>query len=1011
MVNKTTNVTYVGPNSEVTFNITVKNNSTVNVTDVYVYDFAPEEFIPFPVDWYGHNKWVLVGNDEDFDIEILPHYIDEYTGKEYSDIYRIHIRNITNGTYVKFSLKYYIDNEVDFDNYTNVVNVTSEQSYEVSNNTNITVVNVTLNINKTANVTVVGNNTLVNFTIVVNSTSLVNATDVIVVDDLPEGLDLIYVGYKPVSGVDIKYSNITAGGKVTVQWNISKLDNKTYVELYVVVRVNTEKMGNLTNNVTVNSNENRTNVTGNETIEIVPIVLTVNKTANVTVVGNNTEVMFTIKVNNTSRVNATDVVVIDELPNGLTLVGISSNATEGIATEVSTDNKTITWTIKEFTEPVEFYVTVRTAVTGNLTNNVTVNSNENRTNVTCNETIEVVPVNLLVNKTIMGNNFTVNNTEITYVIIVNNTSRVNATNVTVTDELPDGLVYVSTVPVEGVEFNNNDNRTLTWTIKELNKSIEIQVTVRTARTGNLTNNVTVNSNENKTNVTDNETVEVIPVILKVNKTANITKVANNTLVKYTIKVDIDSAIGYVTNLTVIDELPEGLTFVNATSSIGDIPYDLADNVITWNISRADGSIEFYVTVRTAAIGNLTNNATVNCNENRTDVKDNETIDVVPIKLMVNKTANVTVVGNNTEVNFIIKVNNLSEVNATDVKVVDVLPDGLVYVTSTKSGDGIEFNTTDNKTLIWTIKELADSIELSVTVKTTAFGNFTNNVTVNSKENSTPVKDNESVKVVPANLTVVKSVNVTTVTAGESVKFTINVTNVGLINATYFNITDILDSAFEVQEIGNETYLRYNDTERIIWTIPSLSVGKSVSVYIIVKLIKGGDFNNTAIVKAPYSNETNSTVNVTALKIPTHVSVENVTTYAGLNVTIHVNVTSDDNKTFSGNVTIHLPDGSNQTVVIVNGTGAVTWHVPEEFIPGVYNDTANYDGDDVYLPSSGNGTVTVIPAPSGETEVINIKVGPDDATGTVNVTVAGKTYYNVPLVNGEAQIVIPGLKAG
>ena len=73
---------------------------------------------------------------------------------------------------------------------------------------------------------------------------------------------------------------------------------------------------------------------------------------------------------------------------------------------------------------------------------------------------------------------------------------------------------------------------------------------------------------------------------------------------------------------------------------------------------------------------------VNSTENVTVVDSNVTVDVRPVNLTVVKTANVTVVGNNTLVNFTIVVNNTGIVNATDVSVRDVLPGGFVFVNAT-----------------------------------------------------------------------------------------------------------------------------------------------------------------------------------------------------------------------------------------------------------------------------------------------------------------------------------------
>ena len=81
--------------------------------------------------------------------------------------------------------------------------------------------------------------------------------------------------------------------------------------------------------------------------------------------------------------------------------------------------------------------------------------------------------------------------------------------------------------------------------------------------------------------------------------------------------------------------------------------------------------EFWIVARSNATGNWTNVVEVNSTENVTVVDSNVTIDVRPVNLTVVKTANVTVVGNNTLVKFTIVVNNTGVMNATNVTVKDV----------------------------------------------------------------------------------------------------------------------------------------------------------------------------------------------------------------------------------------------------------------------------------------------------------------------------------------------------
>ena len=80
-------------------------------------------------------------------------------------------------------------------------------------------------------------------------------------------------------------------------------------------------------------------------------------------------------------------------------------------------------------------------------------------------------------------------------------------------------------------------------------------------------------------------------------------------------------------------------------------------VVSWIIDRLNvGDVrEFWIVARSNATGNWTNVVDVNSAENVTVVDSNVTVDVRPVNLTVVKTANVTVVGNNTLVNFTIVV--------------------------------------------------------------------------------------------------------------------------------------------------------------------------------------------------------------------------------------------------------------------------------------------------------------------------------------------------------------------
>ena len=129
------------------------------------------------------------------------------------------------------------------------------------------------------------------------------------------------------------------------------------------------------------------------------------------------------------------------------------------------------------------------------------------------------------------------------------------------------------------------------------------------------------------------------------------------------------------------------------------------------------------------------------------------------------------------------------------------------------------------------------------------------------------------------------------------------------------------------------------------------------------------------------------------------------------------MTADDGKPFNGNVTITFPDGKNKTVEIFNGTGNTTWFVPYDYTPDKYPDNVKFNGSDKYLPSEGNGTITVIKIPvdiivgnvtahPGDDVEIPIKVVPRDGSvfnGNITVELPDGTLKVVEIINGKGKV--------
>jgi len=748
-----------------------------------------------------------------------------------------------------------------------------------------------------------------------------------------------------------------------------------------------------------------TDVSNTAEFEVVPVILNITKTANVTEVGNNTLVKFTIKVNNTSLINVTNVTVVDTLPSGLTFV--SADPVNGKA-PVVTDGKTITWTIDELSGPIEFNVTVRTSAIGNWTNNVTVNCNENKTLVKDNETVNVTDVILTVEKIVNVTGYVINGTEVTFTIKVNNTSPIKATNVTVVDTLPSGLTFVSADPVNGKAPVVTDGKTITWTIDELSGPIEFNVTVRTSAIGNWTNNVTVNCNENKTLVKDNETVNVTDVILTIVKTANVTDMINGTLVNFTITVNNTSLLT-ATNVTVVDTLPVGLEYYSSEGV-----YYSASRTVVWRIDNLSGSTKLWVVARATALGTLNNTVSVNCNENKTDVTANRTVNVLFANFTVNKTVDLRSIDVNKTVNYTIFINNTGEVNLTNIKVHDKFTDRFV-LTDYSDKDKWSYNNDGVFTYNGNIT-VKGNATLVLVVQLTQTGVYNNTVNVTSGEVENKTSTSENTTVYNPSLNVTKVVETSPIIVGDKAVFTINVTNTGDRAIKDVRVFEQYNSA-----LIYDTFLSVKGEWNIIKTsdmsyfyIESLDINESASFKIYFNTTISGTFENNVTAQfEDNENVKNASDEVTVEPIPTHTIVGNVTGYPGENVTIPVNVTADDGKPFIGQVNVTFPDGTSKIVDITNGTGNTTWKIPESYIPGDYPDHANYTGNETYLPSNGTGNVKVLPIPTnttignvtgypGQEVTIPVNVTADDGkpfTGKVNVTFPDGTSKIVDITNG------------
>ena len=208
---------------------------------------------------------------------------------------------------------------------------------------------------------------------------------------------------------------------------------------------------------------------------------------------------------------------------------------------------------------------------------------------------------------------------LTYTLTVRNNGSDYATDVVVTDTLPEGLVYVTSS--DGGVYDA-ETRTVTWPAIDtlgapgrVSYTVTVTVAEDTQTDTWLKNEAALTSGNTDPEQADHDVYisEIGGPRLTVTKTGPASATVGDQ-VTYTITVRNDGDI-YASNVVVTDVLPEGLTYV---SSSGNGTYDAETRTVTWptvNTLGAPGSVSYTVTVTASQTGELKNVAYADYDEN------------------------------------------------------------------------------------------------------------------------------------------------------------------------------------------------------------------------------------------------------------------------------------------------------------------------------------------------------------------------------------------------------------
>jgi uncharacterized repeat protein (TIGR01451 family) len=318
-------------------------------------------------------------------------------------------------------------------------------------------------------------------------------------------------------------------------------------------------------------------------------------------------IFFTITVTNNGPNNATGIGVTDLLPAGLNPV--SATPSQG-----SYSFGSGLWAIGSLatsnSATMQLQVVVATASQQTNTASITQadQGDPNPANNSASATVTPLQADLAVAKAVSNATPNVGDT-VRFTVTVMNIGPGDATNVSVSDALPAGLTFISATPSQG----SYNAITGLWSIGTITSSSSATMTLdaTVASPSPQTNTASISHSDqfdpNTGNNSASATVSPLQADLAIGKAVSDATPAVGDTVTYTVTVS-DLGPGDATNVTVLDLLPAGLTFISATASQGS--YDNLTGV--WNIGAVanSSSATCVFSVRVVSLSQMTNVASI-----------------------------------------------------------------------------------------------------------------------------------------------------------------------------------------------------------------------------------------------------------------------------------------------------------------------------------------------------------------------------------------------------------------
>ncbi len=594
------------------------------------------------------------------------------------------------------------------------------------------------------------------------------------------------------------------------------------------------------------------------------------------------EVVYSITVSNAGPVDATGVIVTDDLPSSATFG--SADPSQG---SCARSGGTVTCDLGGLAAAANATITLTVTAdqVGTITNTATVSGDQEDPNIgndsaTEETTVLGVPADLSITKFAQAD-FVALGGDIVYTITVLNGGPSDATGVEVTDPLPSSTSFRSVETSRGSCAESGG--TVTCEIGDLadGSRATITLTVRANEVGEVENTATVSSDQPDPDGSDNSDTETTGVAevasdLSVSKVSETDPVAIGDTIIYTI-VARNRGPNEVGIVTVIDTIPASTSYVSASSTRGECSQQ--DGVVLCDVGPLPVIFTATVTLRVLAneFGDAINTAVVTGSVQDTAQGNNTATDTTTVKpladLSVDKDDEEDPVEVGDELVYTIDVVNLGPSEATRTTVTDTLPDGVDFDdVATTGGDCDESRnivTCDLGTL-----DADESVRITITTITEQVGFLSNPVSVSSNVEDPDLDNNRdqtgtNVTGLEADLSITKAAQADPVTVGDNIVYTINVLNDGPEDVNDFTVTDPVPAGTSFVSATVSPGDCGEGSGVVTCNIPTLPSGVGTTITLTLQADQAGTVTNTATVNPPpdvedpdeSNNEASDTVTV------------------------------------------------------------------------------------------------------------------------------------------------------